>query len=384
MPRICVFTGQGACQNTNPVLCSDAASSIGSASSISNPVGTTFAPRNMQPAMPIMISTHMAPPEMGDMRPRIYARLDGDESGIAHSLLFATADLSSWLQSGSGGYVFNGRTPQVPGPNSLTFRSQMHQNSVNINRSVSERIRIFSSCTSVVADFVHDSVVHTTGNMQFTSVGEGVLAASRTSPFAQAAGIFLYQWPDVLLIGERDQTRLEERFCARGRRLSYFPTKPDVSENHWVLDGEVSISGGTTMSVDWVVDTGIFEYTVPQAIYDSIIAYAEERGAVVYNPPTPVFPQRLLNCGDVASVFPAIDFKVGMGPAAVHLTLQPQNYIVGPYYDGSCSLRLEPGDMDSTTRLSLLSVRQFAPFAVVFDREEDRIGFCESSTRVVF
>ena len=365
-PRICVFTGSGTCRNVIPVLCSEAESSsstglhasateettrVAPVVETSNVAAASSGVTDHTPGTVFMVHTSQFEPS--DSRPRILARFLGLDD-IARSLLFVTGSAVSKISRAGSSTGF----PESAGGSRVTNTIQ---------------ILALEEGGEYFAHEIEMNLIQATDG---GSLEVGLLGAAPTSHFAQAARIFAYKYPETLLIGETNGTVLNS-YCEDGQSINYFPTNPSRRRDHWVVSGSVSLESGLAVLVDWVVDTGTSGLYVPSAIFESVVAHAQQLGTVA-DPFIQGRLQTFTNCGDTHSKFPTVSFSVGWGSDQVTVTMHPYEY-ASPSRNGGCFITLSPQNtLTGMPDARVLGIAVMEKLLVVFDQEQDRIGVCRA------
>ena len=313
---------------------------------------TTVAPADAHiPRTVFMVHTSQFEPS--DSRPRILARFLGLDD-TARSFLFVTGSAVSKISRAGSSTGF----PESAGGSRVTNTIQ---------------ILALEEGGEYFAHEIEMNLIQATDG---GSLEVGLLGAAPTSHFAQAARIFAYKYPETLLIGETNGTVLNS-YCEDGQSIHYFRTNQSRPRDHWVVSGSVSLESGLAVLVDWVVDTGTRGLYVPSAIFESVVAHAQQLGTVA-NPFIQGRLQTFTNCGDTHSKFPTVSFSVGWGSDQVTVTMHPYEY-ASPSRNGGCFITLSPQNtLTGMPDARVLGIAVMEKLLVVFDQEQDRIGVCRA------
>jgi hypothetical protein len=147
-----------------------------------------------------------------------------------------------------------------------------------------------------------------------------------------------------------------------------------VSSLHWAVAGSVGLTGGRMAPVDWIVDTGAEGLFVTAEVLDDVVAGIVGAGAIV-QAAEPRQYSRIFNCpSNFEDVFPTITIRVG---ADIDVTAFPSDYIIVPDdAPGICFLKLGSNGVSGRGNVKLLGIQSLTKMVTVFDRRNDRLGFC--------
>ena len=246
------------------------------------------------------------------------------------------------------------------------------------------RLREMANLFSGSTTFMHEIEIHLTTDIDNRATGIGLFGAGRTSHFAEAVGVFAFVgplaaytgWPTVragsLVVGSVEG--LERRCLNEAGGIRYVPTRPSVSSLHWAVAGSVGLTGGRMAPVDWIVDTGAEGLFVTAEVLDDVVAGIVGAGAIV-QAAEPRQYSRIFNCpSNFEDVFPTITIRVG---ADIDVTAFPSDYIIVPDdAPGICFLKLGSNGVSGRGNVKLLGIQSLTKMVTVFDRRNDRLGFC--------
>ena len=430
-PRICVFEGFDAtCGSGNPVLCTEAAvflrpadsaslssdhvgadmgdffngdeedfsvliSELGVSSGLPFPTLSTTAEgassqvRGGRPivgtAKILLHYSETAP----DSRPRIYVRFLGSDQDEEYSLLFDTgSDVSHILAADGEGYVDVGAGRIVGGEGELVYGSEWCERSVPVIRKITEMAQITGPEEN--SDyFVLEIEINLTSRIDNRDTGIGLFGAARASHFAHSVGVFAFIGQEqnfrphfdfitthpsgTLLIGEDYQF---ENSCQQP--LAWTRTEPHISDIHWVVSGLVGLQGDDDSfvggaPVHWLIDTGATGLHLPEWLYHNVITRIVEDGSTeVIHTSEGTYPL-VMDCQNLQS-WPVIELRLG----DLSVSVYPHDYIIE--YNPTtfhCFLKLEHSNLPPLpTTVTLLSLEVLSKLVTVFDRRNDRVGFC--------
>ena len=257
--------------------------------------------------------------------------------------------------------------------------------------STSGRINEFAFLYSGKETYAFEIEIELREQVDNHFTGIGLLGAGRTSHLALTAGIFSYLGPIVdyrdrasgtagsVMIGERDLSILNSH-CLGGQQLQFYPTRPQISQIHWVVGGSVimnNVVGAETLmeETNWIVDTGAHRVFVSTEMMNAVKQAMLYNGAVLVSE-KPGHLTKYRKCPP-AELMPSFTFYLGTGAKAVAVVLTAREYLrrvdISP---GACFLEVS----DSRARQSarLIGIRVLSKMLTVFDAENDRMGFCNS------
>jgi hypothetical protein len=370
---VCLYAGESDCQDTIPVLCSEAAERL-----------------ELQTPHPSLGTIDIINGRRVNADHRPYVRVEYmiQGEGMAFAALFDTATSQSLVPlvgelTVSSVYASAFDTPCFDPLSSIQVRpARTRQRYIDQNRApvvhdsvpmnlgnnitetcrvIRERARLHSSFSST---FTFDTnVVLTSGRQPY----HFLLGAGKDSEFARAAGVFAYSI-DRLVIGED-----AESICNQGPPIVWVPLF-DVHD--WVILGSMAFSDNPSHSrrINYVVDTAADRgYVVSSVMKNSIISMLVEQGAQVEASQT-----TLTNCTrDMIQSLPSLAYTLGSdGTADFRFSVSPQTY-AEQRPDSVCELNLVE---DDSTVVSL-GRSMLQAFTTVFDNNNNRIGFCFTDYR---
>ena len=379
------------------------------------PIQTTMA-ATTGPAVSQVPSTYLTlhyNPVVYDPRPRINVEFLGSAAEIGYSLMFDTgSDVSHIFQANataaeladqpdsywplddidhSGdtirpakwleGYHFVGDLEVTDVARTLRYGVDGAIRPIQTAMQLREMANLFSGSTS----FIHEIEIDLTTEVDNRATGIGLFGAGRTSHFAEAVRTFAYVGPaaaytgmpteqgGTLVIGERNVRALQHFCLDSDRGFSFAPNKPFVSSIHWTIGGAVGLTGGAMTNVDWIIDTGAEGVFVTEEVYGQVVSGITSSGAVV-EPITPRTYPRIFNCpANWEEAFPTITLRLG----SLDVTMTPADYVSGPQGPMNiCLLRLGTAGVSGRANVRLIGIRTLTKLATIFDRENDRVGFC--------
>ena len=433
-PRICVFGDvDETCQDENPVLCTEAAvffrttdansfstdhmgadmgdsftGDEGDFTGLISELGVSSSPTGLPfPSLstttegaisfvrgerPIVgtakISLHYSE-TAPDSRPRIYVGFLGSDQDEEYSLLFDTgSDVSHILAADGEGYVDVGAGRIVGGEGELVYGSEWCERSVPVIRKITEMARITGPDEN--SDyFVLEIEINLTSRIDDRNIGIGLFGAGRTSHFAHSVGAFAFMGQEqkfrphfdfitshpsgTLLIGEDFAF---ESFCQQP--LAWTRTEPQISDIHWVVSGLIGLQGDDDSlvgggPVHWLIDTGASSFFLPEWLYHNVITRIAVDGSTeVIHTREGTFPL-VMDCRNMER-WPVIELRFG----DLRVLVYPHDY--STEYNPvmfHCYLKLQHNNFLSVpTPVTMLSVEVLSKLITVFDRRNDRVGFC--------
>ena len=341
-----------------------------------------------------------------DCRPRVRVRF------VGHPGVSPKGKLSFLLDTGSSDtYVFSrnnessddaveayvDRTPEdchVGGPRVLYFGPDCAPHPVHVLRTIPERIEVIGRSSVFQGRHGRRSFSHFT-SLALTAeldegAGTGLYAAGRESGFEEAVGIFTFipnQEPHLpwtkgfggsLMVSER-RTHVLNSLCAWGP-VHWFPVKPELSTNHWVVGGTAGLEGSSQrLVVDWTVDTGDKAIHIPPDMFADLVDRIRAAGGIVddehipnswtlvhdcYVEDTPMYPTLLISMGE------DLTFRI-----------EPADYLEFRA-DDVCRLNILTDPVEAERPpLWLVGMVFLGKTVTTFDRKNDQIGFCPPPPR---
>ena len=199
------------------------------------------------------------------------------------------------------------------------------------------------------------------------------LGAARTSAFAKTAKVFTLVpgrrsgAPGGLLIGDHSIAELEARHCGLG--MQFVPLNASFA-SVWVVGGSVSLGDRRPESVNWLIDTQITGWVVPQSAREQVFEAIRRNGGIV-DPSTEFRFVKVTNCPSFR-LLPQLTITIGHDLAtATVLHISPEEYM-WEGMEGQCSVRLEAGNR--------LGVEMLKRLVTMFDLKRNRMGFCPIHT----
>ena len=435
---ICVFDGTAACSNKYPVLCHEAAARLGGApatttttpkpmaaavattTTTARPTATTTSTSARSPPnLPrqveaVELSLHYTPQEF-DVRPRVKVSFLAHGQDIGFSLVFDTGSHKTHILRASGtqeevaaladappsylpqddvdsahepvsrpakwmeGYLDVGFVAKTGGARVLQYGTDDKVRDIPIHSCITEVAVLFSGSQH----FSFPIEIDLSTKMDNRYTGIGLLGAGRTSPFAELSGAFAYIGPMAdysgwamtsagrVLIGERDSW---DMFCGHNGRVKFFPTQPRISSVHWAVRGSITAEGPggvVNAATPFIIDTGAATSFVTSNVLEHIRAQLIAGGAQLVEAQTNERYAKYTNC-PLSRHLPVVTFKLGDGPSALHVTLLPIDYIARGL-NGECTLVLSDSPAGQAR---LIGMNILSKMMTVFDRRNDRLGFC--------
>ena len=222
------------------------------------------------------------------------------------------------------------------------------------------------------------------------SKNPGVLASGRNSDLARAVGIFAFVGKPVklrsdsagqLLLGHHDDY---DTHCKAGYQVQWTQTtNTAITSNYWVVPGSVVASASINQNelqhpVEWIIDTGAAHTYLPNAIYAHVLDSIRQIGYEIVHADESMMHPIVKNCREEApESWPVLSFIIG----GLQVDMQPQDY-VQRLFDDECTLLLSPDNVRTTSlgpRVATLASGILSKLVTVFDRINDRVGFCPVS-----
>ena len=277
----------------------------------------------------------------------------------------------------------------IPGPVELWYGTESQRRHVRVARTISERIEILGRSAIFRGGHGRGSVSHPTA-LSLTvdmdeGAGVGLYGAGRDSAFAESFGVFTFiptqapylPWTEgsggSLMVGERRQHILNS-LCRWGGPVQWFPLKPEVSTDHWIVGGHVGVEGSSQrFKVNWMIDTGAREVYIPPDLFTDLVARIRAVGGVV-DDYVPGMETRVHGCFvEETPKYPTILISIGDD---LTFRIEPADYLEFRSYD-VCRLNLKPEAIQTERPTTWLAGMVFlAKTITTFDWANDRIGFC--------
>ena len=217
----------------------------------------------------------------------------------------------------------------------------------------------------------------------------GVIAAGRNSDLARAVGIFAYVGnPAILrsdsagqlLLGHHDDY---DTHCKAGYQVQWTQTRHTaITFNYWVVPGSVVASPSKNQNelqqpVDWIIDTGAAHTYLPSAIYAHVLDSIRQIGYEIVHADESMMHPIVKNCREEApESWPALSLIIG----GLRVDIPPRDYVERTIYD-DCYLLLFPDKAHQSLGPSVATLASgiLSKLVTVFDRINDRVGFCPVS-----
>jgi hypothetical protein len=219
----------------------------------------------------------------------------------------------------------------------------------------------------------------------------GLLGADFRSDFANGARRFAFTRARVLsdssalgwlIIPKNDESDFAE-VCLPDS-LEYFPIAPG---DRWLLDGSIELGTESKLERLWLVDTGsVAFYAITHEFRESILRQIKKSGGIVED-------NIVNNCQRVldSNISPLI-YVIGSGDKKIEFVIPHKQmegektdtnrafespYLVYHKYSDSCTIILgEDGELNAGS-FQLLPAQIFQFFTTVFNKRNNRIGFCK-------
>jgi hypothetical protein len=296
-----------------------------------------------------------------DNRPRVSVKFqNSDDSEVVLPLLFDTgADKIVVMHKGSRETTYLGDSALVTdSEDTFRFGSSGTGGSISVKGTVDEHVSI--------GEFSFEAQVSLASRIsQGHVIGSGVFGARIDSQFSKSIeGPFTLIGGKSLVIGA-----VADEHCKQP--MEYVDNQ---HANIWLMYGGVRL-GATeedqSTSMYWWIDTGASDITIPQWMIDDL----RDRFVRVLGAKETPNPTLFTDCVDKIAGLPDIVFTLG----SLEVVMSPSEYVVTiditEKLGQLCMLRLVEHVVQPGYSL-ILGMPVLRKLAVVFDRVNERLGFC--------